>query len=274
MENEFDLEALEAEFEADFTEESDESAENEADEQEIESDEEVDSDNEDGLEADEETDDEIDQDDTEEDPDNDNESESDNEDNQLNSNENEVYQRQVAQLQQQLDEAKRSADLIDQIATQNGISKDELIKQFEQSRLAEEAKKQNVPVEFLQKQRDMEAELTALKENNVRQQFNSQVASVKDKYDLTDDDIKNTIEFSITNGLDVFNPNVKFESVYKAANFDKLVEQQVKAARQKELASKQERMKKATVPHGGSGNTSAPSVDDDVQSFLREQGII
>jgi hypothetical protein len=151
MENEFDLEALEAEFEADFTEESDESAENEADEQEIESDEEVDSDNEDGLEADEETDDEIDQDDTEEDPDNDNESESDNEDNQLNSNENEVYQRQVAQLQQQLDEAKRSADLIDQIATQNGISKDELIKQFEQSRLAEEAKKQNVPVEFLQK---------------------------------------------------------------------------------------------------------------------------
>lgn len=270
MENEFDLDALEAEFESEFTEETDE---NEVEEQEVETDEEADSESEEVLESD-EADVASEDEESEEETDDKSETESEDVDKQSNSNESEVYRQQIEQLQRQLEESKRAANLIEQIATQNGVSKDELIKQFEKSKLEEEAKKQNVPVEFLAKQREMEAELTALKENGVRQQFNTQVASVKAKYELSDEDIRSTIDFSISNGLDIFNPNVSFEAVYKAANFDKILEKEVKAARQKELASKQERMKKATVPHGGSASTSAPSVDDEVSSFLREQGIL
>jgi hypothetical protein len=120
----------------------------------------------------------------------------------------------------------------------------------------------------------MEQELLSLKETQTRERFNSQVASTKEKYNLSEEDIASTIDYSVQNGLDVFNPATNFEALYKAANFEKLLEQRIKESRQKELSNKQERMKKTAVSHGGSATPSAPSVDDEVQSFLREQGIL
>lgn len=268
MENEIDLDKLEEEFEAGFQEE--ETADEETQEEDVETDEQTDLDS---LEADEdseleETTDEEQQEDTTQE-----ETETDEQDQKPNI-ELENYQRQVQELQRQLDESKRAADLIDDIATQSGVSRDELIKRFEQSQLEDQAKAQSVPVEFLKKQRDMEAELSSLRDNQTRDKFNSQVASVRDKFNLSEEDIRGTIDYSIQSGIDVFNPSISFEALYKAANFDKLVEKQVKETRQKELAAKQERMKKSAVSHGGSASPAAPSVDDEVSSFLREQGII
>jgi hypothetical protein len=267
MDKELDLESLEAEFEESF-EDYEDDAEEESNEENLD----VDSDEPSDQSFDEQND-ESEQEDADDDSETIDEDIEQTEETPQESPEAETYRRQIEALEREIAESKKAANVIDELAKQSGVSRDELIRRYEQSQLAEEAKRQNVPVEYLEKQREMEKELQSLKEDRLREQFNFQVSNVKSKYNLSDDDISKTIDYAITNGLDAFNPATNFEAIYKAANFDTMLEQKVKETRQKELAEKQKRMNKSTVPHGG-GTPSAPSVDDEVQSFLKEHGVI
>jgi hypothetical protein len=265
-----DLDALEAEWEKEFGEdeetETDESTEDEANE-----DDKAESETEDeSTDEDEESEDEKSEDEESEDEKDESKGDEDKAGD-VETVDAKQFQDTIAQLQKQLDESQKVATLFDQIATENGISRDELLKQFEQKQIEDEAKRQNVPVEFLQKQRDQENELKTLREEVQRDKFNSNVARVVQKFGLKQDEIKETLDYAYQSGLDPF--KMDFEAVYKAANFDKLLEKQMKEARQKELSNKQKRMSKATVTHGGSATPSS-SIDDDVTAFLKEQGII
>jgi hypothetical protein len=259
-EKDFDLDALEAEFESSFVEEEEtEVEETEVEEAEVEETEEVESEEEteetqddESSETTEETE-ETEANDTKENP------------------EVTQYRETITTLQKQIDEAKKVESIFDEIAKSNGVSRDELLTQYERKKLEDEAKAQNIPVEYLEKQRNMEKQLAELQESKKRDSFNSNVGAAVAKYSLSDDDVRATLDYAYSNGLDPF--AVNFESLYKAANFDKLLEKQVKETRQKELADKQKRMSKAAVSHGGSA-TPGPSIDDEVTEFLKEQGII
>lgn len=179
-------------------------------------------------------------------------------------------QLQLEQLQKELEESKKVASIFDEIAKEAGVSKEELLARYERQKIEADAERQNVPVEFLEKQRAMEKEIEQLRSFQEQEKFNLNVGSVINKLNLSEEDVKATLDYAVENGLDPV--SVNFEAIYKAANFDKLVEKQVKEARQKELTDKQKRMSQATVTHGGS---AAPSqaIDEDVQAFLKQAGL-
>lgn len=266
MEKEFDLAELEAEWEKEWQDDeiADESEETVDEDTELDS--EVDDENQDEDNA------EVDDHEEGSDSDTDDVEETQEETEEVpqTNEELETYKRQLEDVKRQLDETKRTADVFDEIAKQNGVSREELLKQYEAKKLEEDAKAQNVPVEYLQKQRDMERELKELRESQMRKDFNSSVSNLKSKYNLSDDEVRSTLDYAFTNGIDAFNPNINLEAVYKAANFDKILEKQVKETRQKELANKQKRMKSASISHNGSQTDVTPNIDDEVRAFLKE----
>lgn len=266
-ENDIDLDALQAEWEAEFADEEQEETEEEAPEESEEAPEEdaaADQEEDAAEETEEEEAPEEDAADAEEVEEAEESTPGENPD-------DAQHQQQLLALQKQLEEAQKAASVFDEIAKENGVSREELLKQYERKQLEDQAKKENVPVEYLQRQRDMEKELAELKENQRREQFNQNVGSVVEKYKLSDADVRSTLDYAYQNGLDPF--TVNFESIYKAANFETILEKQMKETRQQELAAKQKRMAKSTVTHGGSA-TPGPSVDDEVAEFLKSEGIL
>lgn len=272
MNEHFDLDNLEQDFEKEFDqqEQQQEESHQEDDQQQEE----------DQTETEEETEEETDsseENDTEDDSTGDDKSQENNSDDQFsNDKQNRAFadmRREKEDLQRQIADMKKYSDVITDIANKSGVSTDELLQRYEQQKLEKEAQQQNVPVEFLQKQREMEQELSKVKEERFEERFNAQVHSVVEKYNLSNEDVQGTFKYAFQNGLDLKNPSLNFEAIYKAANFDKLMEQQLKADRQKQLEDKQKRMSKSSVTHGGSAAPDA-SLDDEVNAFLKEQGVI
>jgi hypothetical protein len=272
---EFDIDALQTQWEQEFADQNtteEDSVDTQEDTQEqdeqLDTEESTEEDQED-LSNDEDSDEEVDE-DLEDDSTEEDEIEEDVTEEDETNPELDTLKTENTDLQKQLQELDKYSSIFDEIAKQNGVSKDELLQQYERSKLEKEAQAQNVPVEYLEKQRQMEQELTQLKEGQQREAFNNQVNEVVDKYNLSDSDVRDTMKFAYANGIDVLGSKVNFEALYKAANFDTLLEKQVKESRQQELANKQKRMKQSSVTHGGSSNDAGPSVDDEVAEFLKE----
>jgi hypothetical protein len=184
---------------------------------------------------------------------------------------NDKQNQAFAELRRKAQENEQAAAFLKRFADSAGVSPDEIVKRFEQKQLEQEAQKQNVPVEVLQRLRSLEEENMAVKSTLVGEKLDKQIQGVIEKYKATEDDIKATFNEMLNSGVDPRNnPNVDFEKFYKAANFDKILEAQVKEAKQTSLSQKKKRQEQAAIPNGTSTTQTGTDIDDLVAKDVKD----
>lgn len=173
-----------------------------------------------------------------------------------------------ATLRKERDSFKKYADVIMNIAEKNGITPDELVKNFENKRLEEEAKNQNVPVDVLKRLQSLEAENERIRNEQFSKQFNESVDKTKQEFGLSEQDVTATIDFMVKNG---FADKISFEQAYKLANFDTIMTKAKEQAQQEYLEKKQEKQSTAAIPHGNQNAqiSSNEWSDDEFNKMLK-----
>lgn len=180
-----------------------------------------------------------------------------------------------AQMRRERDEARKESEWIQAMAKENGTSVEEMRSRYEQAKLANEAEEKGVPVEFLQRQTQTERELAELKENSFNERFNSSVEATIAKYNVTTDELEQTFAYARQEGLvDVVKQGaLSFDALHRLAHLESFTEKKVQSALQDSLAQKKKRQSEAPI---GNGATSSPDgvadldalVDKDVKEAL------
>lgn len=172
--------------------------------------------------------------------------------------------RAFADLRRQAEENRKYADFINTLAQEGGVTPDEILARYQERQLTAKAQAEGIPVEHLKRQTETESRLEQL-ENQIRaERMNTQIESVVDKYQATDDAIRETFEYMAQTGIDPRTAdNVDFEKFYRAAHLDTIIKKEVEAAKQKDLAHKKERQTNASIGNGTSVSPSSGELSDE-----------
>jgi hypothetical protein len=184
--------------------------------------------------------------------------------------------RAFAELRRERDEAKKYAEFVQRLASDSGMSPEDILSRYEERQLEAKSKETGVPVEFLKRQTETESRLGELESQLVAERMDKQIQSVISSYGATNEDIQATFEEMFKAGIDPrTNPNVDFEKFYKAANLDKIIEAKVNETRQNDLSAKKKRQEQAALPNGGSSvpPSSDEMSDEEVDKILAKMDI-
>ncbi|MER2141048.1 MAG: hypothetical protein ABS902_05345 [Priestia megaterium] len=248
MSDQFDFDAIAAEFDANYAEDATETVE---DAETVEEKPETET-----VETTEQTETEVEPDETNTQTDDSEETET-----QQPPAEDEKRNAAFAELRRKAQEGEQASAFLHKLAEQSGLSPEDVLKRFEEQSLAAEAQQQNVPVDVLKRIKALEQENSSFKEQTATERMNTQVESVISKYGATDDDIRATFEEMFKAGLDPrTNDQANFESFYKAVNHEKIVAAEVAKAQQNSLANKKKRQEQAAIPTG-TGTTQSGEAD-------------
>jgi hypothetical protein len=183
--------------------------------------------------------------------------------------------RAFADLRRQADENRKYAEIFSKIAEQAGATPDELIRQWEERNLQQQAEQQNVPVEFYKDSQETKARLGQLEEQLRAERMELKIESVKNKYGADDNSIRDAFTYMLQSGVDPrVQDNVDFEKFYRAANLDSIIQKEVENARQKDLENKKQRQQAAI----GNGTSVSPSSggdmsDEEFDAILKQMDI-
>lgn len=182
--------------------------------------------------------------------------------------------RAFADLRRQAEENKRYADFINRLAEESGVKPEEILARYEEKKLADQAQKQNVPVDFLKRQTATETELTQLKERLAAERLDNQIKTVEGKYGADEQSVRSTFEYMFQAGVDPRTSEVDFEKFYRAANLDSIIQKEVESARQKDLEDKKKRQESASIANGSSvTQTGGDLSDEEFDAMLEKMGI-
>ena len=158
------------------------------------------------------------------------------------------------------------ASVIKEIAEANGITPDELIKNYNDRKAAQEAEKQGIPVEVYKKLNALEQEVQVLRTKPLIEKFDTQINNLVKKYDLSDEDVNDFYKQANENGFDL--TKVKdIGKVYEFFNVDKVLNKK----EQERLEQKEKIKKQAPLPPT---TTAAVEVDEDaeIEAMLKKRG--
>lgn len=184
--------------------------------------------------------------------------------------------RAFAEMRRERDEARKYADFIQQLAEEGGVTPEEILNRFQDRKLQAEAERQKVPVEFLKESRETKSELGQLKDQLRAERIEAQIQSVSSKYGANDDAIRDTFKYMMESGIDPrIQDNVDFEKFYRAANLDSIIQKEVENARQKDLEDKKKRQESASVPNGSSvsPSTSGELSDEEFDEIAKRMDL-
>lgn len=172
--------------------------------------------------------------------------------------------RAFATLRRERDEAKKFADWISQVAEQNGTTPEEMMKNYEQASLQKEAETKGVPVDLLQRMKTLEEENAAIKNQTFAERFNADVENTISKYGATESEVDTTFQYMKEKGFmdDVKSGKISFEELHKLAHLDTLVEKGKTEAVQKNLSSKKKRQQEAPLPNGSGAADLTDSIEE------------
>lgn len=180
----------------------------------------------------------------------------------------------VKEYERQLAQERQLADLIRRIAERNGTTPEKLKEEFERRELERQAEEQNVPVEYLKKQIELENKLKQLESETFSKTIQQQAEELKEKYDLTDEDVHEVARYLDEHG---FPTTVSLEDGYFLMNKDRIIEEQVKKEQQKRLQEKQEKRRSAALPHGQASVSQTSSsnslTDEEYESIKKQLGL-
>lgn len=174
--------------------------------------------------------------------------------------------------QNKLSETSKYEKLIQTIAEKNGTTPEQIIKDYEAKQLENAAKEQNLPVEYLQKQKKLEQEISNLKNQTVQEQLKGQITELKEKYGVEDQEkVREVMKFMDDNKIPL---TVSLADGYFLMNKDTIIAEQIKADRQKQLQEEKEKRNKSTNKHDSSSSNKRSDVltEDEFYQILKDTG--
>lgn len=176
-------------------------------------------------------------------------------------------------LREERDKLAASDEFLENLATQYGMTKDQLIKKYQEELLNKQAKEQGVSKEQLQKMQEMESKIKEIEEAKNKEVFNLKANQIAEKYKLNDNQMMNLFSEASKMGVNILqNPDL-IEFVYRAVNYDKAVE----TGRQKQLETTRKRSSTSTGKTGTSGKNvdlTDEDIDKEIDAYLKEHNII
>ena len=173
---------------------------------------------------------------------------------------------EAASYKAQAEQNASYANVIKEIAQANGITPEELIKNYNDRKMEQEAEKQGIPVEVYSKLQALEQEVQVLRTKPIEEKFNSQMNGLIEKYKLDDSSVSEFYQQAHENGFDLL--KVKdIEKVYNFLNVDKVIHQK----EQERLEQKEKIKKQAPLPPT---TTTRVEVDEDaeIEAMLKKRG--
>ena len=178
------------------------------------------------------------------------------------------------QLREERDKLAESDKFLAELATQYGLTKEQLIQRYKDEADKKNAEKQGMTPEQYKKIQELEQRLNQTEESRRREVFNYEADRVAQKYQINDSELMKVFEFAKINNIDIIgNPNL-LEFAYRSLNDENAVE----LGRQKQLETTKQRRSKSVGQTGT--QKSAPPVDEisnmeaEIDAYLREQKII
>jgi hypothetical protein len=176
-------------------------------------------------------------------------------------NNDDVHKRNEAfrKLREERDELATSDKFLAELATQYGLTKEQLMQRFEEDRIKKQAKEQGVPENQIRKLQEMEKRLQEVEETKQREVFNIKAEALATKYNLGENEMLTLFQESAKLGLDIIQNPSLLEFAYKAVNYENAIDK----GRQKQLETTKKRSKTSTGQTGTKGRE--PIVTDDEQ---------
>ena len=178
------------------------------------------------------------------------------------------------QLREERDKLAESDKFLNELATQYGLSKEELIKRYKDEANKKQAEKEGMTPEQYKKMQDLQKEVEEIKLNRRKEIFNYEAQKVSDKFNLSEKEMVELFDYASESKIDILNNPALIEFAYRAKNYDNAVEQ----GRQQQLETSKKRRAKSVGQTGT--QKSAPPVDenkameDEIEAFLKEKKII
>jgi len=134
---------------------------------------------------------------------------------------------------------------------------DQLISDAENARLEQEAKKQNVPVDLLQRLTQLERENAENKQKRLANEALQGFQNLKNKYGLSNQDISAFAKQLQDAGTNPFEQEMDLEQHYKLHNLDKIIAAESQKAVEEALRNQQNASQHSTVPDKSQGKEAS-----------------
>ena len=159
-------------------------------------------------------------------------------------------------LRQERDRLAASDRFLSELATQYGLTKEQLMERFTKQQQEKAAKEQGIEPEQYRKMVALEQKVQQIEEDKRREVFNIRAEAFANYYELNDDDLQLVFEEAGRLGLDVTKDPKLLEVVYRNLAYDDALEQ----GRQQQLENSRKRTKTST------GKTGTQGVQVDTES--------
>jgi hypothetical protein len=175
-------------------------------------------------------------------------------------------------LREERDQLAASDKFLSDLASQYGLTKEQLIKKYTEELTEKQAKEAGIDPKQFKKMQELENKVAEIEAEKNREVFNLKAGQLANKYNLNDKEMMNLFSEAQKLNIDILtNPDL-LEFAYKAANYEKALEM----GRQEQLKiSKKRRSTSVGKPTSGS-NVDLSDYDEDkeIENYLKENNII
>ena len=145
----------------------------------------------------------------------------------------------VKLLRQQYEATKsdlsKSNALLQRIANSRGITVEELQDAIQAEEDKRQAQNNNIPIEIQQRIRTQEEKIKNLEMQNLRNDFDLRAGKLKSEYQLNDQQVIDFAQKAEALGLNVFTPGLDLVTLFRAINYDSVVNDLKNSIRQEVL---------------------------------------
>ena len=176
-------------------------------------------------------------------------------------------------LREERDRLAASDKFLSELASQYGMSKEQLMERFTKAQQEQAAKEQGIKPEQYRKMVELENKVQQIEEDKRREVFNIRAEAFANYYELDDNDLGLVFEEAGRLGLDVTKDPKLLEVVYRNLAYDDALEQ----GRQQQLENSRKRTKTSTGKTGTQGaqvDTTQEQWDAEIQQALKDNYII
>lgn len=182
---------------------------------------------------------------------------------------NEAFKR----LREERDRLAKSDQFLETLASEYGMSKEQLIDKYTEQLHEKQAKDQGMTKEQFKKMQEMENRMFEIEEEKKRQSFNIYANEIANSYELSDDQMMELFDYARQINVDIIENPALLDFVYRAVNYENAIEK----GRQKQLETSKKRKSTSTGKTGTSGLQAQYTEEDmqkEIEGFLKEQGIM
>jgi hypothetical protein len=188
-------------------------------------------------------------------------------------NDPDVHKRNEAfkKLREEKQKLEQSDKFLADLASQYGLTKEELVEKFKNDRVKKEAEKQGVPIEQYKRMQQLEQEVQTIKQRYSQETFNYEADRLVQKYNIPANQVDGLFQQIGALGIDVLSNPKLLEVAYKALNYDVALQK----GRQAQLEETKKRRETTASPSlgtkGTNVDTSSTDMDNEIDAFLKEK---